>query len=157
MWDYLIINFYNRESNIIVSQTIIKFLIQFFCCILLYFILYFYSILKRLAYCFFPLYFQKIEISPKTFKLLVFTLLQQCFKISRHYLVPVSNYWTWTKITLQKHWFFWSNPDKIKVQITSFIETLELPKFGYMNTFIMQVESRDKILMAMSWTEIMVS
>ena len=47
MWDYLIINFYNRESNIIVSQTIIKFLIQFF---LLYFTLF---------YTLFLLYFKK--------------------------------------------------------------------------------------------------
>ena len=34
---------------------------------------------------------------------------------------------------------------------------LELPKFGNMNTIIMHVESRGKILITTSWTEIMTS
>ena len=31
-----------------------------------------------------------------------------------------------------KKWFFWSNPYKIKVMITSLIEMLELPNFSHM-------------------------
>ena len=33
-----------------------------------------------------------------------------------------------------KKWFFWSNPYKIEVIITSLIEVLELPNFGHMTT-----------------------
>ena len=40
-------------------------------------------------------------------------------------LVPI--YWTWTKSTPPKNRFFWLNPYKIEVAITSFIEMLELP------------------------------
>ena len=36
--------------------------------------------------------------------------------------------------TPQKYWFFWSNPYKIEVMITPFIEMLELPNFGHMTT-----------------------
>ena len=77
------------------------------------------------SYQFFPL---------KTFWLLVLTLLPYWCKISRLYLVPVPNYWTWTKTTLQKKWFFWSNPYKTKIMIPSSIEMLELPNFGRMTT-----------------------
>ena len=52
--------------------------------------------------------------------------------VSRLYLLPVPNYWTWTKTTPQTKQFFWSNPDKTEV-----------------------VESHDKILLVMSSTEIM--
>ena len=51
---------------------------------------------------------------------------------------------TWPKIvqivcgagnaTPQKRWFLWSNPDKIKVIITSLIEMVALPNFGPMTT-----------------------
>ena len=78
-------------------------------------------------------------------------------KISRSYLVPVPNYWTWTKTTLQKKWFFWSNPHKIEVVITSLIDVLKLPNLGHMTTSKIQFESREKILLVMSWTEIMMS
>ena len=37
--------------------------------------------------------------------------------------------------------------------ITSFIEMLELPGFGHMTTI--QFDSRDKILLMTSWTQIM--
>ena len=40
--------------------------------------------------------------------------------------------------------FFWSNPYKIKVVITSLIQTLELPNFGHMNTSTIKFESRVK-------------
>ena len=35
----------------------------------------------------------------------------------------------------QKKRYFWSNPYKIEVMITSLTEMLELPNFGYMTTF----------------------
>ena len=53
------------------------------------------------------------------------------------------NYWILTKSTPQKRWFFWSNPYKIEVVITSFIEMLELSNFGHMNTSTIQFESHD--------------
>ena len=39
--------------------------------------------------------------------------------------------------------------------ITSFIEMLELPGFGHMTTSTIQFDSRDKILLMTSWTQIM--
>ena len=36
----------------------------------------------------------------------------------------------------QKRLFFWLNPYKIKVMITSLIQMLELPNFGHMTTSI---------------------
>ena len=72
------------------------------------------------------------ELAHKTFWILVLTLLPHCCKIWRPYLVPVPNYWTWTKATSQKRLFFWSNSYKIGVMITSLIEILELPNFGHM-------------------------
>ena len=78
-------------------------------------------------------------------------------KISSLYLVPVPNYWTWTKTTGQKKRFFWSNPYKIEVVITSLIEMLQLPDFGHTNTSTIWFESRDKILLLPSSTEIMTS
>ena len=72
--------------------------------------------------------------SPKSFWLLVLTLLPHWCKVSRFYLVPVPNYWTWTKTTPQKICFFWSNPYEIEVTIMSLLEMLELPNFGHMNT-----------------------
>ena len=41
--------------------------------------------------------------------------------------------------------------------ITSLIEMLELPNFGHMATSTVSIESRNKILLATSWTEIMTS
>ena len=41
---------------------------------------------------------------------------------------------TWTKSTPPKKLFFWSNPYKIEIMITSLIEMLELPNFGHMIT-----------------------
>ena len=79
----------------------------------------------------------------RTFWLLVLTLLPDRCKISRSYLVPVPNYLTWTKTTPQKKYFFWSNPYKIKVMITSLMEMQELPNF-HLNTSTILFESRDK-------------
>ena len=74
------------------------------------------------------------NVAQKTFWLLVLTLFPHWCKISRPYLLPVYNYWTWTEITPQKKGFFWSNPYKIKVMIAFLIEMLELPNFGHMTT-----------------------
>ena len=49
-----------------------------------------------------------------------------------------------TKTTPQKKWFFWSNPYKIEVMITSPIEMLELPNFGHMTRSTIYFESRGK-------------
>ena len=51
-----------------------------------------------------------------------------------------------------KKLFFWSNPYKTEVMITSFIEMLAIPNFGHMTT-----SSRDKVFLATSWTEIITS
>ena len=75
------------------------------------------------------------ELAPQTFWLLVWTPLIHLCKILRLYLVPVPNYWTWTRSTPQKNRFFWSNPYKIKVMITSLIVMLGLPNLGHMTTF----------------------
>ena len=75
-----------------------------------------------------------IPVSPKTFWLLVLTLLSHWCKISSSYLVLVPNYWNWTKTTPQKKRFFWSNPYKVEVMITFLIEMPELPKFGQVTT-----------------------
>ena len=40
-----------------------------------------------------------VGISPKNFWLLVLNFLPRSCKLSRPYLVPVPNYWTWTKNT----------------------------------------------------------
>ena len=56
-----------------------------------------------------------------------------------------------------KNRFFWSNPYKIEVMITSLIEMLKLPNFDHMTISRMQFESRGKIMLVTSWTEIMTS
>ena len=66
----------------------------------------------------------KGDVSRNTFWLLILILFPHSCRISGSYLVPISNYWTWTKTTPQKNRFFWSNPYKIWVMITSFIKML---------------------------------
>ena len=44
------------------------------------------------------------------------------------------HYWTWTKTAPKKRRFYWSNPYKIEVVITSLIEMPQLPNFVHMNT-----------------------
>ena len=53
------------------------------------------------------------------------------------HLVPVPNYQTTTMSNPQKNEFFYSNPYKIEVVITSLVEMLELPNLGHMNTSTM--------------------
>ena len=83
---------------------------------------------------FFPVTSTNVGLGPKTFWLLVWTLLPHWCNIASSDLESVPNYWTWTKTTSQKKWFFWSNPYKIEVMITSLLEMLELPNFGHMTT-----------------------
>ena len=73
-------------------------------------------------------------LSPKTFWIFVLTFLSNWCKILRPYRMLVPNYWTSTNTTPQKNRFFWSNPNKIEVMITSLIEMLELPNFSHMTT-----------------------
>ena len=81
-----------------------------------------------------PITSTNVGITSKTLWLLVLNLLPHWCKIASLYLVPVRNYWTWTKITPQKKQFFWSKQYKIEVMITSLIEMLQLPNFAHINT-----------------------
>ena len=72
-----------------------------------------------------------------------FLLVSYWCKISGSDLLPVPNYWTWTKTAPQKKWFFWSDLYKIEVMITSLIEMLELTNFGHMTTSTIQFDSPD--------------
>ena len=58
-----------------------------------------------------------------------------CFPSEIQKFITHLNPITWTKTTLQKKRFFWSNPYKIEVMITSLLEILELPNFGHMTRF----------------------
>ena len=57
----------------------------------------------------------------------------------------------------QIKWFFWSNPYKIEIIVTSFTEMLELLNVGHMTSPTIQLKSLDKILLVTSWSEIMTS
>ena len=95
---------------------------------------------------FFPLTSINVRMTPpKTFWLLVLTLLSLWCKILSSYLASVPNYRNWTKTTTQKKRFFWSNLYKLEVMINSFIEMLELPNFVHMSTSTLWFESRDVI------------
>ena len=67
---------------------------------------------------FFPVTSTNVGIRLPNFLTFSFNPLPHWCKASSLYLVPVPNYWTWTKSIPQKHWFFWSNPSKIEVMIT---------------------------------------
>ena len=58
---------------------------------------------------------------------------------------------------LSKKRFFWTNVYKIDLMITFLIETPQLPNFNQMNKSIIWFESRDRIFLVTSWTEIMTS
>ena len=81
--------------------------------------------------------FTNVGTSPKKFLTFTFNPFAHYCKISSLYLVPIRNYWTWTKTTPQnKKRFFWSNPYKIEIMITFLIEMMRLPNFGHMTTSI---------------------
>ena len=79
---------------------------------------------KKTPYQFFLVTFANVGISTQNFLTISFSTFATLVKISRSYLVPVPTYWTWTKTTSQKKWFFRYNPYKIKVMVTSVIELL---------------------------------
>ena len=113
---------------------------------------------KKLLLPIFPVKFLQMQQLPvKTFCILISTFLPHLRKSWRPLLVPVPNYWTSTKSSLHRNWFFWANPYKIEVMITSLIEMLDLSNFGHMTTSTKQFDSRDKVLSVTSWTEIMTS
>ena len=112
---------------------------------------------KRPCTCFSHVTSTNAGISLNSFWLLHLTSLPHLCQILRPYLAPVPNYWSWNRSTPQKNRFFWSNPYKIKVMITSLIVMLELPNFGHMTSFTVWFESRDKVFLVASWTEIMTS
>ena len=112
---------------------------------------------KKSRISFSPVTSTNIGISPENFLILVLTLLPHWCKILGLDLVPVSNNSTWTKTTPQKKWFFYSDPYKIEVTITSLIEMLELPNFGHMTTPTIQFDSRNKISLVSSYSENMTS
>ena len=51
-----------------------------------------------------------------------------------------------------KNWFFWSNPYKLEIIITSLIEMPELPNFDHMTKYTVQFESGHEIFLETSWT-----
>ena len=93
---------------------------------------------KKAPYQFFPVTSINVGISPQIFLTFSFNpkgkRLPNWSRISKSYLVPVPNYWTWMKTIPLKRWFFWWNPYKVEVMITSVIEMLELPDFCHMTT-----------------------
>ena len=98
-----------------------------------------------------------LGFSPKNIWLLVLLLLSHWGKISRPLIVPVPNYWIWTKTNSQKIGVFLLNLYNIEVMITSLIEMLELSNFGHMTTCTVQFSSHKKVLLVMSYTGNMTS
>ena len=86
---------------------------------------------KRSITLFSPETSPNIEISPKKFWVLIWTLLHTAVKFQYHtsILVPVLNYWIWTNTKPRKNIFFRSNSCKIEVMITFLKEMAELPNF----------------------------
>ena len=81
-----------------------------------------------------PVTSTNVGTSPKNFLTFTFNPFAHWCIISRPYLAPGPNYWTWTKTTPRKKGHFWSNSYEIEVMITSLIEMLELPYFGQITT-----------------------
>ena len=113
---------------------------------------------KGPPYQFFPCnFFLNRELACKIFLLLVLTLLPHWCNILRPYIVSIPSYRTRTKSIPQKIWFFWSNPCKIEVMITSLIEILELPNFDHVTISTILYEHHHIIFLLTSWIEIMTS
>ena len=79
-----------------------------------------------------PVTFAKVGISPKNFWLLISTLLTHLCKISRPYVSASPKLLNLNQEHPSKNVFFWSNPYKIEIMLTSLIEILELLNFGHM-------------------------
>ena len=114
---------------------------------------------KILPTRFSPVTSQKVEISPNNFLTFIFksfvTILKN-FKAITSTSPELLNL-NQDQLSLQKIFFFWSNPYKTEVIITSPLEVLELPNVGHINTYKILFEPRDKILLVTSWTKIMTS
>ena len=79
---------------------------------------------------------------PRTLCLLVSTLLLDMRKNIKAIPSASLKLFNLTKSSPQ-NWFFWSNPYKIEIMITSLIETLDLPNFGHLTRSTIQFESLD--------------
>ena len=104
-----------------------------------------------------PVTSTNIGISVQTFWLSVLTFLPHWCKISRPYLVAVSTYWTWTKSTLQRKWFFWSNPYRIEVMIASLTEMLVTKLWSHDHIYIIIWTMWHNYVNNFMWTKIMTS
>ena len=94
---------------------------------------------------FFPVISTKVRITPKiflTFNFNPFATLMQNFT----FVPSVSpNLLNLNQDHPSKKRFFWSNPCKIEVMITSLTEMLEFPNFGHMTTSAMNLNHDIKI------------
>ena len=103
-----------------------------------------------LPYQFFPSTSTNVGVSPKNF--MTFSCfnptLSHWYKVSRPCLVPIPNYWTWTKRTPEKLVFFtkslWYNFSHVK----------KLTNCGRMTTSTIWLESHNEILLVISWTKL---
>ena len=100
---------------------------------------------------------RNVGISLQNYLNFIFNPFVTLAQNSSLYLVPIPTSWTWSKTNLQKKRFFWSNPFKIEVFITSLREVLELPNFVHMTTSTIWFELCDEILLVTSWTKFMMS
>ena len=108
-------------------------------------------------YYFFSVTSPNVEISPHiflTFSFNLFTTLLLNFKTISSISNKLLNF---NQDHSSKNQFFWSNPYKIEVMITSVIEMLELPNFGQMTASTIYFETCDKNFCLTSSTEIMTS
>ena len=83
-----------------------------------------------------PVTTKNVGLSPQnflTFSFNPFATLLQSFKVIPSASPKLLNL---NQDHPSKKWFFWSNPYKIDVMVTSLIEMLELPNFGHMTTSI---------------------
>ena len=101
---------------------------------------------KRTSLPIFPLkLLQTWDLAPKSFWLLVLIFLPHWCKISGPYVVPVPTVLNLNQDYPSRNMFFWSNPYKIEVLLTSVIEMLQLRNFGHMTIFTIWFESLIKI------------
>ena len=110
---------------------------------------------KRPATSFSPVTSTNVRISPWNILTFSFNLLPHWCKVSRPYLVPVPNYWTWTMSTQEKIGFCGQILIITSmVMITSLIVMRELSTFGHMFTFTIWFESHNKMLLVASLADI---
>ena len=71
--------------------------------------------------------------------------------------MAVSTYWTWTKSTPQRKWFFWSNPYRIEVMIASLTEMLVTKLWSHDHIYIIIWTMWHNYVNNFMWTKIMTS